>query len=172
MLFLRSTRSFGLTEAGTLVHTEFSKIAEAQRAIREGLAADAPRGAVRITAPFSLALNMIVPTLPEFFSAYPSVALSFSLDIRQADLIGENFDVAIRAGRMQNSSLVGRRLGASHHIVCASPAYLAARPILSEPKDLAAHAILAFDPTVEHPAAGRSHAKKNDKQSILHQNIS
>ena len=77
VLFLRSTRSFGLTEAGTLVHTEFSKIAEAQRAIREGLAADAPRGAVRITAPFSLALNMIVPTLPEFFSAYPSVALSF-----------------------------------------------------------------------------------------------
>ena len=52
-LFLRSTRSVGLTEAGTLVHTEFSKIAEAQRAIREGLAADAPRGAMIIAAPLS-----------------------------------------------------------------------------------------------------------------------
>ena len=151
VLFRRSTRSFGLTEAGALVHAEFCKIAEAQRAIREGLASGVPSGAIRITAPFSLVMNMIVPTLPAFFAAHPRMSLSFSLEARRADLIGENFDVAIRAGRMQDSALVGRRLGASQHIVCASPRYLAGRLPIAIPEDLASHSILAFDPKVEHP---------------------
>ena len=73
--------------------------------------------------------------------------------------------MAIRAGQMQNSSLVGRRLGASHHIFCASPAYLAARPNLSEPKDLAAHVILAFDPTVEHPRSW-TFTREEERQTI------
>ena len=151
VLFLRSTRSFGLTEAGALVHSEFTKIVEAQRAIREGLAAGAPRGAVRVTAPFSLAMNMIVPTLPAFFAAYPALSLSFALEIRRTDLIGEEFDVAIRAGRLQDSALVGKRLGDSRHVICASPTYLRGRPPITVPEDLSAHAILAFDPAVEHP---------------------
>ena len=151
VLFLRSTRSFGLTQAGALVHAEFRKIAEAQRAIREGLASDTPRGVVRITAPFSLAMNMIAPTLPAFFAAHRGLCLSFSLEIRRTDLIGEDFDVAIRAGRMQDSALVGRRLGESRHIICASPAYLGANSPIAEPEDLSSHSILAFDPKIEQP---------------------
>ena len=151
VLLLRSTRSFGLTEAGALVHTEFLKIAEAQRVIREGVASDVPRRAVRVTAPFSLAMSLIVPTLPDFRGAHPAVSLSFSLEVRRADLVDEDFDIAIRAGRMQDSTLIGRRLGASRHVICASPGYLDGHPPLVTPDDLAAHAILAFDPTVEHP---------------------
>ena len=165
VLFLRSTRSFGLTQAGDLVHAEFCKIAEAQRAIQAGLASDGPRGTVRITAPFNLAMTMIAPTLPAFFAENRGLCLSFSLEIKRTDLIGEGFDVAIRAGRMQDTALIGRRLGEGRHVICASPAYLAANSPIIEPDDLAKHSILAFDPKIEQPRSWTL-TRSDDRRTI------
>ena len=161
-LVQRSTRSFGLTEEGILVHLQFQRIAEAEAAIAESLSAPLASGVLRVTAPYSFAMNMIAPLLPDFTAQYPDVSVSIDMSVKQVDLIGEDFDVALRAGRIENSSLVGRRLGASPFVLCASPIYLDGAADLSEPQDLLRHAVLAFHHVIAQPRSWT--LKRGDEQ--------
>ena len=148
-LVQRSTRSFGLTEAGSLVYREFCRIADARATIADALATDVPTGVLRVTAPFSFALNMLAPVMPAFLAKHPELTVSLDVSIRRVDVIGDNFDIALRAGKVDSSTLVGRKLGVTPFILCAAPDYLAHAPPLAEPADLATHAILAFHHDVE-----------------------
>ena len=148
-LVQRSTRSFGLTEEGVLVHEQFLEIAQASATIQEQLGRKQPSGVLRVTAPFSLALNMLTPMLPAFLKSHPDLSVSLDLSARRADLIGEDFDVALRAGRVESTSLVGRRLGITPFVLVATAGYLAAAPPLTEPAHIPNHAVLAFHHTVE-----------------------
>ena len=150
-LMQRSTRSFGLTDAGLLVLAEFQKIADATAAIEESLKGEDPKGLLRVTAPSSFARHMISPTLPDFFARYPRIALSLDISNRKADVIGEEFDVAIRAGHIESSGLLGRRLGGSKHVICASPQYIASRGPVNSPGDLEKLSVLAFHPSLAQP---------------------
>ena len=161
-LVQRSTRSFGLTEEGALVHLQFQRIAEAEATIVESLSAPVASGVLRVTAPYSFAMNMIAPLLPSFMAEYPDLSVSIDMSVKQVDLIGEDFDVALRAGRIENSSLVGRRLGVSPFVLCASPAYLDSAPDLAEPQDLVRHAVLAFHHVIAHPRSWT--LKRGDEQ--------
>ena len=143
-LIQRSTRSFGLTEAGSVVYREFCKIAEARVTITETLNNKDPSGVLRVTAPFSFALNMLSPLLSNFLAQNPNLTVSIDTSNRRVDVIAEDFDVAIRAGQVESSSLIGCKLGISPFIICASPAYLASSKPLLMPNDLAKHSILAF----------------------------
>ena len=161
-LVQRSTRSFGLTEEGALVHLQFQRIAEAEATIVESLSAPVASGVLRVTAPYSFAMSMIAPLLPSFMAEYPDLSVSIDMSVKQVDLIGEDFDVALRAGRIENSSLVGRRLGVSPFVLCASPAYLDSAPDLLEPQDLVRHAVLAFHHVIAHPRSWT--LKRGDEQ--------
>ena len=161
-LVQRSTRSFGLTEEGILVHLQFQRIAEAEAAIAESLSAPLASGVLRVTAPYSFALNMIAPLLPGFMTQFPDLRVSIDMSVKQVDLIGEDFDVALRAGRIENSSLVGRRLGASPFVLCASPAYLERAADLLQPQDLVLHAVLALHPVIAQPRSWT--LKRGDEQ--------
>jgi len=103
-----------------------------------------PRGRVRISAPLSFGISYLATALPGFMADYPDVTLDLSLSDRQVDLVADGFDLAIRIARLEDSSLLARRLCMVRLLLVASPAYLEARGRPSHPRQLIDHDALAY----------------------------
>ena len=125
-LFYRSTRKVVLTEAGELYyhycHHALEQIQEAENALSN--LRQEPEGLLRITAPVTYGENIIAPLLNDFLGAYEKMRLELELGNQQVDVIGRGFDLAIRLGKLDDSSLSAKRLADRRQFVCASPAYL------------------------------------------------
>ena len=140
-LFHRTTRSLTLTEAGQGYFERASRIlgdlAEANLAVSQLQAA--PRGRLRVNAPMSFGFLHLAPALPDFLALYPEVAVDLIMNDRFVDLVDEGFDVAVRIGALEDSSLIARRLAPIRRVICASPAYLRERGPPLAPEDLKTH---------------------------------
>ena len=95
-----------------------------------------PSGRLRIDVSASFATDIILPALPGFLARYPEIQIDMGLSDRPADLIGENLDLAIRAGAIEDQSLIARRIGEMMLITCATPGYLAKHGTPQSPRDL------------------------------------
>jgi DNA-binding transcriptional LysR family regulator len=95
-------------------------------------------------------MDQLVPALPGFLSSYPKLCVHFSLSDSNVNLIEDNFDVAVRMGRLQDSSLRSRKLCDLQRIVVASPDYLAAHGTPVTPLGLSRHACLTWESPREH----------------------
>ncbi len=127
ILFNRSPRSISLTEAGHKFYTHTvtidRTISDAAEAIHD--THQRPSGVLSITMPTSLGASLIPSMLGEFQKNWPDVCLNVVLDERHIDIIGEGIDVAIRiAKKMNDSSLMARRIASTPDILVASPDYL------------------------------------------------
>jgi DNA-binding transcriptional LysR family regulator len=141
-LLLRTTRKLTITDFGLAV-------LEHARHVVEDVAAAAslahnrqiePSGRLRVTMPGDLANLVLAPLLAEFVQKYPAITLEVDLSARFVDLVGENFDVAIRMGELRDdASLAARRIAAFTGGLYAAPAYLARRGTPSEPEVLMEH---------------------------------
>src|SRR5204862_7282147 len=99
-----------------------------------------PSGRLRVTMPADMGNLVLAPLLAEFVLKYPAIALEVDLSARFVDLIGENFDVAIRMGELRDdASLAARRIAIFTGSLYAAPAYLARRGTPSEPEALMEH---------------------------------
>jgi len=107
-------------------------------------------GELRITAPLSFGLDQIVPRLPMFQAMHPGLKVSLSLSDSLTNLIEENVDVAIRMGKLQDSSLISRKLCDLQRVVVASPDYVAKRGLPAHPRDLLEHDCLLWDEAHKH----------------------
>lgn len=139
-LFHRSTRRLSLTETG-LAYVErarriLSDVAEADE-IANRLHSEL-KGKLRVAAPMSFGGRHLSPAIVEFLAAHPNLDIDLDLNDRRVDLLSEGYDLAIRIGKLADSSLVARTLAPCRHVVCASPAYLAGRGVPLTPSDLAA----------------------------------
>ncbi len=151
-LLQRTTRKLGLSDAGRAYFDHTARIVaqaeEAERAL--GRLEAAPRGLLRATAPLSL--SVLAPIVAEYLSRYPEVRLELLCNDRRVDLVEEGFDVAVRVGRLEDSSLVLRPLGAIRRVLVAAPSYCAAHGAPKAPAELAHHAGIVFsgspDPTL------------------------
>jgi DNA-binding transcriptional LysR family regulator len=145
-LIARTTRSLALTEAGRGYYEQVARILaqmeEADLSVSQLQAT--PRGKLRVNAPMSFSLLRLAPVLPDFLALYPEIDVDLSMNDRRVDLMEEGFDLAIRLGRLAESSLVARKLGPMQRIVCASPAYLAERGLPKVPADLRVHDCLCY----------------------------
>jgi DNA-binding transcriptional LysR family regulator len=95
-----------------------------------------PSGRLRIDVSASFATDIILPALPGFHARYPEIQIDMGLSDRPADLIGENLDLAVRAGAIDDQSLIARRIGEMMLITCATPGYLAKHGTPQHPRDL------------------------------------
>jgi DNA-binding transcriptional LysR family regulator len=95
-----------------------------------------PSGRLRVDVSASFATDIILPALPGFLARYPEIQIDMGLSDRPADLIGENLDLAIRAGAIDDQSLIARRIGEMMLITCATPDYLAKHGTPRHPRDL------------------------------------
>ncbi|MDX2157197.1 MAG: LysR family transcriptional regulator [Hyphomicrobiaceae bacterium] len=137
-LFQRTTRQLTLTETG---EGYFRRVVDILNLIEEAenfvnRRNTTPRGLLKVTAPTSFSRLHIAPYLPAFLKKFPEIELEFHLTDNFVDIIREGFDVAIRIGELQDSSLVQRKLAADTRVICASPSYLAGTE-LGAPKSLA-----------------------------------
>ncbi len=139
LLLNRTTRQLSLTEAG---HTYYKRASELVREIDS--LAEAVRdssgdvkGRIRISAPRSYSDSVIGRSLIDFAHEHPDIVLDISLDDRFVDLVEEGFDVAIRITRLQDSSLIARRLAPFSVRYCGSPELFAKYGKPATPQDLA-----------------------------------
>ena len=145
-LFHRTTRSLTLTEAGRSYLEHASRILadleDAKRSVSQ--LQSAPRGQLRVNAPMSFGLLHLTPALPEFLTRYADIEVDLTLNDRFVDLVDEGFDLAVRIGNLEDSSLVARKLAPIRRVVCASPAYLKAHGVPATPDDLKQHECLYY----------------------------
>jgi DNA-binding transcriptional LysR family regulator len=148
-LLHRTTRSLGLTEAGSVYYEHSRRIAraldEAESAV--GQLQGGPRGWLRVSAPYSLGVEWISPLLSQFRERHVDVRAELVLDAMQdapRDIIDHEIDVALRVGELPDSNLVARRLGVLETQVYASPRYLERHGEPRHPDDLRRHRVLAM----------------------------
>ncbi|AKJ69581.1 LysR family transcriptional regulator [Pandoraea thiooxydans] len=141
-LLVRTTRSQTLTEAGQAFYERCIKalreLDDAQAALEAGH--HEPAGRVRVSAPVIFGRRHVAPVLQELMKRHARLEFEISLTDRITDFVDDGIDLAIRSGSIaDSSSLVARPLGSQTMIVCAAPAYLAARGKPAGLDDLAAH---------------------------------
>ncbi len=145
-LLHRTTRKLSLTEEGQVFYARSKELlAELQEAEDEVTArSDAASGLLRINAPFTFGILHLAPLWGEFKALHPKVSLDVTLADRLVDLVEEGYDVAIRIAKLENSSLVSKRLATTRIVLCASPQYLAQHGTPQHPSELANHAIISY----------------------------
>src|SRR5690606_24507529 len=143
-LLQRTTRKLSLTGEGRAYYPHCARVVSeleaAERAVTELHAT--PHGRLRVSAP--LHFGFLGHITAEYLSRYPEVSVEVVCTDRLVDLVEEGFDLAVRVGRLGDSSLVARKLGTSKRILVASPDYLEARPPLRTPNELGALDALCF----------------------------
>lgn len=125
-LLYRTTRKVSLTEEGTLYYRHCRQVLdgldEAERALSS--LKGRPQGLLKITAPVAYGEKYILPIINDFMLTHPSVEIDVELTNRQINLIDAGIDLAIRIGKLADSSLMAKRISQRINFVCASPAYL------------------------------------------------
>ncbi|MFM5876933.1 LysR substrate-binding domain-containing protein [Aeromonas veronii] len=125
-LLLRTTRKVSVTEAGQIYYLHCRSLIEgletAELAVTQ--MQSTPKGLLKVTAPVAYGESHIAPLLNDFLELYPQVDLELNLTNLTVNLIESGMDVAIRIGRLKDSSLIAKRLASRQLFVCATPGYL------------------------------------------------
>ncbi len=145
-LLQRTTRSLGLTDAGAAFFERASRVVadieETERQIST-MQSD-PRGNLRVTAPVDITASYLGAPVAAFCLRYPQVTVDLVATDRVINLVEENFDVALRAGRLRPSTLIARPLASVALQLYASPVYLAHAGRPRTPADLTRHSCVVF----------------------------
>ena len=160
-LLRRTTRHLSLTDEGRLVYDRAKTILSELQEMETTLSASRsePSGRLRVSAPVLIGRLLIAPQLPAFLARHPLVDIDLLLIDRAVNLVEEDIAVAVRVGRLPDSSLVARRLAEIRMVVCAAPSYLARRGRPTTPADLRQHDCLVFSNTLG-PIEWRFHSPK------------
>ncbi|MEE8189064.1 MAG: LysR family transcriptional regulator [Kiloniellales bacterium] len=128
-LLNRTTRRLSLTEAGAAYYEGCQRVVAEAEAAEQAVTqlAAAPRGRLRVNAPMSFGVRRVGPALPDFMARYPELSVEMTLNDRFVDLVEEGFDVGVRIAKLEDSSLIARRLAPNRRVLCAAPAYMAER---------------------------------------------
>lgn len=152
-LINRTTRRLGLTAEGKTYLKRSQEILTAIEAAEAEIASAriSPRGHLRVQAPPVMVGDHFGPALSEFLARYPRITIDFLVTNRAVDLVAENVDIAMRTGKLPDSSLIACKIIDLTQIICASPEYLARHGRPRVPSDLAHHRCLILngipDPT-------------------------
>ena len=146
-LLYRTTRQLSLTHEGRLL---FEKAQDMLAAAERGLDAihplsDDPAGSLRVSCPAFIAQTGLMDSFARFIDRYPGVSVSFHFSDRRMDIISDGFDLAIRAGWLEDSDFMSRRIGEADRFLVASPDYVASRKVPSDPDDLEHWDWIRFD---------------------------
>jgi DNA-binding transcriptional LysR family regulator len=134
-LLERTTRTVRLTHDGEAYYRRCVRLIADLEEAEASFSNAAPKGLLRANLQGTLARHFVVPALPAFLAQFPQIELQLGEDDRLVDLVREGVDCVLRAGSLQDSSMVGRRVAELEQVTVASPAYLAR---YGEPADLAA----------------------------------
>ena len=150
-LLHRTTRVLNLTETGRSFYNHGTRILadleEAEAAVQQEHGE--LRGTLRFALPLSFGVRHMCGPIATFSKQHPKVRFDLDLNDRRVDLIEDNFDVALRIGRLADSSLIARRLFDVRAVVCGSPHYLNVHGAPKTPADLADHQCLVYSNLID-----------------------
>ncbi len=183
-LLLRTTRRQSLTDVGRAYYDR-CKLVLTEVEAADSLAQDMrsqPKGVLRINAPMTFGAFSLAPFITRYLARFPEMYIDLTLNDRFVDPLEEGYEVLVRVGEVDHSSLIAYPLAAYRLIACAAPSYLAERGMPQTPSDLAHHDCLAYanwSPSIpcrweftrngkaeEVQASGR--VRSNDWKALLH----
>ncbi|RKT27662.1 LysR family transcriptional regulator [Paraburkholderia sp. RAU2J] len=138
-LLERTTRTVRLTHDGEAYYRRCVRLIADMEEAEGSFSNLAPKGLLRVNLQGTLARHFVVPALPAFLARYPEIELTIGEDDRLVDLVREGIDCVLRAGNLQDSSMVGRRVAQLPQVTVASPAYLAKYGEPADPAALSMH---------------------------------
>jgi DNA-binding transcriptional LysR family regulator len=138
-LLERTTRQVRLTHDGEAYYQRCVRLLADLEEADGAFLNTAPKGLLRVNAQGTLAKYFVMPGLPGFLERYPDIVLHLGEDDRLVDMVREGVDCVLRAGALQDSSLVGRQIALMPQVTVASPAYLARFGTPASVDDLAGH---------------------------------
>ncbi|SON55765.1 D-malate degradation protein R [Hartmannibacter diazotrophicus] len=146
-LLIRSTRKLTLTDAGLAYVAASRRILEqVQDAEREAAGEYvAPKGELVLTAPVLFGRLHVLPIVTDFLTQFPQINVRLLFSDRNAHLIEDHIDMAVRIGRLPDSSMVATNVGRMRLVICASPDLLAAHGTPRSPEDLRHLPFVAFE---------------------------
>ena len=140
-LLQRTTRALHLTEEGEVFYAAARRIVGEIETLETEIAGHSgtPHGLLRVTTSLAFAAHQLAPVLPEFLARHPLVQLDLLPTDRVIDLVEEGIDIAVRIGRLTDTSFMARRIGEDRRLICAAPSYLANHGTPRRPEELARH---------------------------------
>jgi DNA-binding transcriptional LysR family regulator len=143
-LMNRTTRTLNLTEEGEAFLRQARIALEALELAADAVIAHraAPSGRVRISTSVGFGREQLVPALPGLLAKYPGLAVEVDFDDHVIDLVRDGYDLALRGGRIADSSLVSRPICQFNLVLVASPDYLAQHGTPKRPEDLLQHRLI------------------------------
>lgn len=140
-LLKRTTRKVTVTPSGVLYYQSCKELSEGLLNANQALQGiqTSPKGLIRITGAGEFFSRQVAPVLADFALLYPAIQLELDVTSRTVDLIEERYDLAIRVGKLKDSSLIARKLIDHRMLICASPDYLKQHGTPKTPQDLKQH---------------------------------
>ena len=143
-LLERTTRTVRLTQDGDAYYRRCVRLLADMEEAEGSFRNEAPKGLLRVNLQGTLARHFVVPALPGFLARYPELQLHIGEDDRLVDLVREGVDCVLRAGNLQDSSMVGRRVALLPQVTVASPDYLARHGEPDSMEALASHRAINY----------------------------
>ncbi|HEV2678317.1 MAG TPA: LysR family transcriptional regulator [Aliidongia sp.] len=152
-LMHRTTRSVSLTPEGEAFLPFAQALVEGEAAGRANLrpAATGVSGLLRVTASAAFGRKIVAPIVPGLLRDNPDLRIDLELTDSIVDIVASGADLALRIGRLRDSSLIARRLAPNPRVLCAAPAYLAGRGAPTTIEELARHECLALTGATHWP---------------------
>ncbi|HEX4050212.1 MAG TPA: LysR substrate-binding domain-containing protein [Steroidobacteraceae bacterium] len=137
-LIIRTTRKLTLTDAGGAYVTAARRILEQVEAAEREVAGEltTPKGELVVSAPIMFGRLHVLPIVADFLATFPQITIRLNLADRNVDLLDDHVDLAVRIGRLPDSSMIATQVGVMRTVTCASPALLAAHGMPQRPDDL------------------------------------
>ncbi|KAA0016260.1 LysR family transcriptional regulator [Salinicola corii] len=145
-LLVRTTRRLQLTAEGERYLTTAVRLLDELQELEAGIGEQRGeiRGRLRLSAPVDFGARSLMPALQAFEAAHPAVSLDLVLEDRRVDPLAEDFDLVVRIGELEDSSLIARPLMQMPMHVYASPAYLQRHGTPRHPQELRDHRCLHY----------------------------
>lgn len=140
-LLQRTTRALHLTADGEAFYAAARRIVAEIETLENEITGQSgtPHGPLKVTTSLAFSTHQLAPIIGEFLQRYPAVQLELLPTDRVVDVIDERIDVAIRIGKLADTSFMARKIGEDVRLICAAPSYLARRRAPQRPEDLTRH---------------------------------
>ena len=152
-LLVRTTRKLSLTDAGisylAAARRIIDQVEEAEREVAGEFTA--PKGELVVTAPIQFGQFHVLPVLIDFLALFPQINVRLLLLDRNVQLVEDHVDMAVRIGKLPDSTMIATAIGSMRMVVCASPEFLADRAIPQTPEELQRLPCVTFDGPTPSP---------------------
>ena len=125
-LLYRTTRKVSLTEEGRVFYQHCRAVLDGLEIAEQAVTnlQSKPQGRIKLTAPVTYGEQQLLPLVNDFMKHYPDIEVTAFLSNQKLDLIDGGYDLAIRIGKLPDSTMMAKKLSSRTNFVCAAPAYI------------------------------------------------